>query len=126
MSHARAIPRYLVVGGVSALLSNVILISFDRLGIHYALSCAVAFVVTLVLAYGMHTHWTFGAERSLMGLLRYGAAMALNLPVSLVLFFVLVTLCGLPMVIAAPTATVFLTVFNYLVAATLIGARPRG
>jgi putative flippase GtrA len=106
-------------------LSNAILIAFDHFGIHYVVSCVVAFGFTLILAYGMHTRWTFGAARSLIGLLRYGAAMALNLPVSVALFFVLVTLCGLPMVVAAPTATVILTLFNYLAAATLIGTRPR-
>jgi putative flippase GtrA len=123
MSHARSIPRYLVVGGASALLSNVILIGFDRLGINYVVSCVVAFVITLTLAYGLHTHWTFGAERSLSGLLRYGAAMALNLPLSLVLFFALISLAGLSMVVAAPAATIILTAFNYIAAATLIGPR---
>ena len=123
MSHVRTIPRYLVVGAALALLSNAILIVFDRLGIHYAVSCLVAFVITLVLAYGLHTHWTFGAERSLPGLLRYGAAMALNLPVSMALLFLLVTLGGVAMPIAAPAATILLTAFNYIATATLM--RPR-
>ena len=123
MSHVRTIPRYLVVGGALALLSNVILIVFDRLGIHYVVSCLVAFVITLILAYGLHTHWTFGAERSLGGLLRYGAAMALNLPLSMALLFVLVSLGGLKMALAAPAATVILTAFNYVVAATLMRRR---
>lgn len=125
MSHARAIPRYLVVGGGLALLSNVILIAFDYLGIHYVISCIIAFVITLVLAYGLHTHWTFDAERSLSGLLRYGGAMALNLPLSVALLFVLVSLGGLAMPIAAPAATILLTAFNYLVAATIMRPRSR-
>jgi putative flippase GtrA len=125
MSHVTAIPRYLVVGGALALLSNAILIAFDQLGIHYVLSCLVAFVVTLLLAYGLHTHWTFGAERSLGGLLRYGAAMALNLPLSIMLLFVLVSLGGLKMAVAAPAATIILTAFNYAVAATLMRRRPQ-
>ena len=83
----------------------------------------LAFVVTLILAYGLHTHWTFGAERSVRGLLRYGAGMALNLPISMALLFVLVTLGGVTMPFAAPTATILLTAFNYVVAATLM--RPR-
>lgn len=124
MSHAKAIPRYLVVGGALALLSNAILIVFDYFGIHYVISCAVAFVITLILAYGLHTHWTFGSERSLGGLFRYGAAMALNLPLSVVLLFGLVSVGGLTMVIAAPAATIILTAFNYVVAATLMRRRP--
>lgn len=126
MNHARAIPRYLVVGGGLALLSNAILIGFDRLGIHYAISCVVAFLTTLLIAYGLHTHWTFGGERSLGGLLAYGAAMALNLPVSLVLLFMLISVAGVTMTVAAPVATVMLTAFNYLVAARLMRAGSRG
>jgi putative flippase GtrA len=125
MSHVRAVPRYLLVGGTMALISNVILIAFDHFGISYVLSCVVAFVITLILAYGLHTHWTFGAERSLGGLLRYGAAMALNLPLSVALLFVLVSLAGLPMAVAAPGATIALTVFNYLIAAALFRSRSR-
>jgi len=125
MSHVRSIPRYLVVGAALALLSNVILIAFDRLGIHYAVSCVVAFMITLILAYGLHTQWTFGSERSLRGLLRYGAAMALNLPVSMALLFALVTLGGMTMLIAAPAATILLTAFNYVAAAALMRPRAR-
>ena len=123
MKHTRAIPRYLVVGGALALLSNVLLIALDRVEVHYVISCTLAFVITLVLAYGLHTHWTFGAERSFSGLLRYGAAMALNLPVSMALLFTLISVGGLSMPIAAPVATVLLTVFNYVIAATVM--RPR-
>lgn len=125
MSHVRTIPRYLLVGGALALLSNAILIAFDYFGIHYALSCVVAFLTTLILAYGLHTHWTFGAERSLSGLLRYGSAMALNLPLSVALLFLLVSLGGLAMAVAAPVATILLTAFNYVVAATLMPPRSR-
>ena len=125
MNHVRSIPRYLVVGGGLALLSNAILIVFDQFGIHYIVSCVVAFVITLILAYGLHTHWTFDAKRSLSGLLRYGAAMALNLPLSVALLFVLVSLAGLTMAVAAPLATIALTVLNYLIAATLLRSRPR-
>ena len=125
MSHGKAIPRYLVVGAVCALLGNGILIAFDYFGIHYVVSCLVAFVITVVIAYGLHTHWTFGADRSLSGLLRYGAAMTVNLPLSLGLLFVLVTLGGLKMTFAAPATTVLQTAFNYLVASTIIRPRSR-
>lgn len=126
MSHSRAIPRYLIVGGALALLSNAILIAFDYLGIHYIVSCVFAFVTTLILAYGLHTHWTFGAERSFGGLFRYGAAMALNLPLSVTLLFFLVSLGGVSMVVAAPAATIMLTAINYITAATLMRPRSRG
>jgi putative flippase GtrA len=126
MSHARTIPRYLVVGGALALLSNAILIVMDYFGIHYAISCVVAFAITLILAYGLHTHWTFRAERSLGGLLRYGGGMALNLPISVALLFLLVSVCGLTMAIAAPAATIMLTAFNYFFAASVMRPRSQG
>jgi hypothetical protein len=58
-------------------------------------------------------------------LLRYGTAMALNLPISLALLFVLISIVGLSMAVAAPAATVMLTVFNYAIAAALMRPRSR-
>jgi putative flippase GtrA len=123
MTHRRAVPRYLLVGGICALIANAILIGFDQLGVNYDVSSVIAFVVTLLIAYAFHTEWTFEADRSVGGLVRYGAAMAMNLPLSIALLFVLVDLLSLKMAIAAPAATVLQTAFNYLVAAALI--RPR-
>jgi putative flippase GtrA len=123
MIHVRTIPRYLVVGGICALLGNAILILFDRIGLSYLTSCLVSFVVTVLIAYRFHTGWTFGAQRSLLGLFQYGAAMALNLPVALALLFLLVTVWGLPMTVAAPTLTVLQTALNYAVAAVLMRSR---
>ena len=126
MTHARAIPRYLVVGGCCAVLNNVILVALDRAGVNYVASCLVSFAATVLVAYAFHTRWTFGADRSVLGLLRYGAAMSANLPFAVVMLFVLVSLLGLPMVVAAPALTVIQTAFNYVVAATLLQARPQG
>lgn len=120
MKHMRSLPRYLVVGGLCALLANAILIGFEHLGINYAVSAIVAFVGTLLLAYALHTSWTFGAERSFAGLVRYGASMAINLPISLALLFVLINLLALRMELAAPLATVIQTAFNYIIATSLI------
>lgn len=119
-------PRYLLVGAVCALLANFILISFDYVGIHYIISSAVAFAMTVLLAYALHTRWTFGAERSFVGLLRYGAAMSLNFPLSVLLLFVLISLAGLKMAIAAPVATVLQTAFNYLATTALMRPRLHG
>lgn len=126
LTHARSVPRYLVVGAACALLANGILIGFDQFGIPYVVSSVAAFAITLVLAYALHTRWTFGAERSVGGLMGYGAAMALNLPISIALLFLFISVLGLEMAVAAPLATVFQTGINYLVAALLIrpSARP--
>jgi putative flippase GtrA len=112
-----------VVGGLCALLANFILIGLDRLGTNYTFSSVLAFLVTVFVAYALHTDWTFGGERSFTGLIRYAAAMAMNLPLSILLLFILIDLCGLRMLVAAPLATILQTAFNYWVAATLI--RPR-
>jgi putative flippase GtrA len=114
----------LIVGGVCALLGNAILIGFDFLHIHYAVSATVGFVVTLLVAYALHTKWTFEAERSFARLLRYGAAMAINLPLSMALLFMLVDVSALKMVIAAPLATILQTAFNYVVTARLMSPIP--
>jgi putative flippase GtrA len=121
--HRAAIPRYLVVGGLCALVANAILIGFDRLGIHYVVSSVVSFVTTLMLAYGLHAQWTFNAPPSFGRFIRYGAAMALNLPLSMALLFILVDVAGLKMIVAAPLATALQTILNYVIARAII--RPR-
>jgi putative flippase GtrA len=119
MRHGTTLPRYLLVGGTCALLGNSILIGFDLLGITYFVSSVVSFGVNVLLAYGLHTRWTFQTRRSFAGLIRYGAAMAINLPFSLALLFMLIDIGGLRMFVAAPLATVIQTAFNYLVATRL-------
>ena len=119
--------RYTIVAASCALLHNAIIIGMDWLGIHYVVASFVSFVVVASVGYLLHCAFTFDAERSPASFGRYLAAMALNLPLSIVLLFLFHDLCGLAMVIASPAATVALFVVNYFLSAwAILGGRARG
>jgi putative flippase GtrA len=106
-------PRYLLVGITCAILHNVILITGDFVGLHYAASCVISFVVVVLWGYGLHSTFTFGRELSAGSLLRYALGMATNLPVSIALMFLLCDVAGLVVVVAAPVATAILFLWNF-------------
>ena len=106
--------RYLFVGSTCAALHNAIVIGLDRVAIHYAVASAVSFVVVVLVGYLLHTALTYQAPRSLATLARYTVAMAANYPLIVALLFLMVTIGGLPVVIAAPAGTVILFGWNFL------------
>jgi putative flippase GtrA len=106
--------RYLLVGGTCAALHNAILIGFDRVGVHYVVSSAVSFVVVDLVGYFLHTGFTYKAPRRPSTLARYTVAMAANYPFIVGLLFLMVTLGGVPVPIAAPAGTVILFGWNFL------------
>jgi len=118
--------RYAVVAAGCAILHNVIIIGLDRLGVHYVFASLVSFVVVLSTGYLLHCSFTFTADRSLGSFLRYGGAMAANLPLSILGLFLFHDIAHLPMVIASPVATVALFVVNYFLSAwAIVGGVPR-
>jgi putative flippase GtrA len=106
--------RYLIVGASCAVLHNLIVIGFDRVGIGYVASSAVSFVVIVLIGYSAHTGFTYRAPRSPATLARYTLAMAANYPITVALLFAMVTLAGLPIYVAAPAGTVILFGWNFL------------
>ncbi len=106
--------RYLFVGATCALLHNAIVIGFDRIGVHYAVSSLISFVVVVTVGYLMHTAITFRAPRSLSSFARYAVALAANYPLIVGLLFLMVTVLGMPVLIAAPAGTVILFVWNFI------------
>lgn len=106
--------RYLFVGGTCAALHNAIVIGLDRLAIGYVVASAVSFVVVVLVGYLLHTALTYQAPRSPATLARYTVAMAANYPLVVALLFVMVTLAGVPVFLAAPAGTVILFGWNFL------------
>ena len=106
--------RYVLVGGTCAALHNVIVIGLDRVAIHYVVSSAVSFVVVVLVGYLLHTALTYQAPRSFATFARYTLAMAANYPLIVALLFLMVTMGGLPVFIAAPAGTVILFGWNFL------------
>ena len=110
-----ALGRFFSVGLLCALLHNAIMISGDRLGLHYVASSFVSFAILVLVGYWLHSSWTFpDAQRGGMSFARYTLTMALNLPLSLAGMFVLVDLAGLGVPLAAPAVTVMLAAFNFV------------
>jgi putative flippase GtrA/SAM-dependent methyltransferase len=104
----------LFVGLTCAALHNAILIGLDRFGVHYVVSSVVSFVVVVVVGYALHTKVTFQAARGFASFVRYAAAMSANYPLIVALLFLMVTLAGLPVLIASPAGTLILFGWNYL------------
>lgn len=106
--------RYLFVGLTCAVLHNAIVIGFDRVGVHYVASSLVSFVVVVTVGYLLHTAITFKAPRNLATFARYAMAMAANYPLIVALLFLMVTVGGVPVPIAAPAGTVILFCWNFV------------
>jgi len=106
--------RYLLVGGICALMHNAIMIAGDLAGLHYVVSTIISFSIVTVTGYALHLKFTFRetAHRSSLG--RYMLGMTVNFPVSLAGMFLLVDLLGLPVFIAAPLITAALVVWNFV------------
>lgn len=106
--------RYALVGLTCAALHNAILIGLDRIAVNYLVSSAVSYVVVVSVGYLMHTAVTFHAPRGTSTFARYAAAMAGNYPLLVALLFLMVTVGGMPVPIAAPAGTLMLFFWNFL------------
>jgi putative flippase GtrA len=115
--------RYAMVGAACAVMNNILLIAGDTLGVHYMVSTVLAFSIVTPSAYLLHAAYTFGEARSWTALWRFSAGLAFGFPI---FFLVMALLCSglrLPMIMAAPLATLILFVWNYVSARWAIVAR---
>jgi putative flippase GtrA len=118
--------RYLAVGGVCAVLNNVVLIGGAAMGLNYTVCLIISFIVVVLFGYAAHTRITFTQPLSLRAFQRYAAAMLLNLPFS---YLCLAFFCGyakLPMIIGAPVTTVLTILCNYVLSRWAIVRRGPG
>lgn len=104
---------YLAIACFCAASHNVIMIAGDRMGGSYPVSTLASFLILTPTAYALHTRFSFRERFSLGRLLRFASGVAMGLPLSLLVMAFLCTLLKLPVVIAAPIATVALFVWNY-------------
>ena len=106
--------RYLVVGASCAIVHNLIMIIGDWAGGHYLPMSFVSFAVVTPLGYWLHSGFTFSEQHSLRAFMRFAAGVAAGFPISLLTMAMLCTGFNVPVVIAAPVATVVLFAWNYL------------
>ncbi|PWB92644.1 hypothetical protein C5689_17135 [Methylosinus sporium] len=106
-------PRFILVGGLCALLNNVSVIGFGFVGVHYISATLLAFGPILVIGYVLHSSITFDAAASWPSFARYALTMLANCPLWFASLYILGDLADLPMAIAAPLATILITLWNY-------------
>ena len=118
--------RYSVVSA-ACLLAGLILIPFlNWQGLHYALATFCAFCLIAILGFLAHSYWTFGVERTLSSFVRYVSAIALNLPLTIVLIGIGHDLLGTSVTVSTVAASAALFLWNYLTARWAILQRRPG
>lgn len=108
--------RYLIIGAGCALLNNLILIGGDALGLHVLICVTLTFVFVLPASYVAHACWTFEQRPSWLTFARFIGGSFSSLLVASVAIWSLHGLLGLPMWITAPTSTVIMVMYNYVLA----------
>ena len=116
--------RFMLVGLACAATHNAILLVADLWHIHYALGCVLSFLVVVVMGFALHARFTFQVPATPAGFGRYAISMAANYPLTLALLFAMCDIAGLPVTIAAPSATVLMFAWNFAASRWAIG-RPR-
>lgn len=115
--------RYLISGGICALGNNALLIAGARAGLGIPALTLLSFTVIGTAGYGAHVHFTFRQTPGWRSYARFMAGVALGIPAA---YMTLALLCDglhLPMIVAAPIATMVLLVYNYLSARLAIMRR---
>jgi putative flippase GtrA len=118
--------RYLVVAAICMVTHNAIVIGGDALGLYMPLAVTISFCVVVLLGFVLHSRFTFSVKGDARSLLRYTAAMALNLPLNILLLWLLFDLMRWPMVVASPVATVVMLAVNFFASRWAIAARGPG
>jgi putative flippase GtrA len=104
----------MVVGLACAGLHNAVMIGGDLAGLHYAVSSVLSYLIVVVVGFALHVRYTFGQPARFAAFWRYAVTMAANYPATLLLLFLMCDVAGLPVVVAAPAATVVMFAWNYV------------
>jgi putative flippase GtrA len=108
--------RYSVVSGLCLLLSVALIPLLVWWGLHYALATFAAFCLVAVLGFSLHSLWTFRVEYKLSSFIRYVSAIAINLPLGILLIAITHDLIGLSISTSSAVSWAALIVWNYLAA----------
>jgi putative flippase GtrA len=123
------LPRYAIVGAICAGIYNATMIVGAAAHVHYVVSTLIAYVEVVAVGYALHCLFTFSQSFGVASAVRYVLVTAINIPISIGLMFVLHDLLRLPMIVASPTLTLMLVVWNYLAsrwALLRLGSPPPG
>ena len=106
--------RFVVVGGLCAVLSNASVIVLARHGFGGILASVIAFGPVLLIGYALHSFFTFGTQPSTLSFGRYALAMLANFPLWAASLGLFSDLLKVPVSIVAPITTGLIFLWNYL------------
>lgn len=105
--------RFVMVGGLCAVLANAAIILLVRAGFGTLAATILAFVPVLLIGYALHAALTFRKQPSRAAFGRYALAMVANFPIWIGALYVLCDLLKVSITIAAPATTVLVFLWNY-------------
>jgi putative flippase GtrA len=111
---AAKFPRFVVVGGLCALLTNVAVIALVRFGFGSVSASVIAFAPVLLVGFALHSLFTFATQPTRLTFGRYTLAMLSNFPVWAALLYVFCDVLKVSVSLVAPGATVLLFLWNYV------------
>jgi putative flippase GtrA len=106
--------RFVVTGGLCALLNNTLVIVLVHAGFGSAVASVMAFGPVLLIGYALHSVFTFGTAPSGLSFRRYAFAMAANFPIWIAALYVFCEVLKVSVAIAAPATTVLIFLWNYV------------
>jgi putative flippase GtrA len=107
---------YLFVTGLCLALHNGVIISADAADSPLWLSILLSYAVVVVTGYVLHGLLTFRQPMGLVAFVRYAFAMSANIPLAFITTWFWHEGVGLPMALAAPTASVCMLAINFVLA----------
>lgn len=115
--------RYLAGAVLCAVINNIVLIGADAFGLPLAVGVAASWAIGGMTGYLWHARITYGTALSGVSCGQFLAGVAAAIPLTWAVLAGLKHWLGLPMVVAAPVATVILFAYNYLNARLAITRR---
>ena len=109
--------RFVVVGGLCAVLSNAAVIILVHHGFTSLIATLLAFGPILIIGYALHSVFTFAAEPSRLTFTRYTLATLANFPIWTAALYIFCDVLRVSVAIVAPATTALVFVWNYLSAA---------
>jgi putative flippase GtrA len=120
---SRSVVAYAIVSALCWTLSNAVLIAGDWANFPLSLSIGLSYSLVVVTGYVLHTLVSFKQHLALSAFARYAVAMSLNIPVAFAAVWLWRDSVGLPMLWAAPLATLCSTAINFVLSRWAISGR---
>jgi putative flippase GtrA len=109
-----SIVGYAFVSGLCLLISNVVLIAGDWARLPLSISIGFSYLLVVIIGYVLHSMLSFRRPLVLAAFGRYALAMSLNIPLAFGAVWLWRDAVALPMVWAAPLATLCAAGVNFV------------